>query len=170
MTKRMLVALLALAGLFVALYLTLYKAGFIGQLTCSIGSCETVNTSRWATFLGLLVAAWGVGFYVGALALSLASVQDRWVARNESHELEGEILHLDTRTFTASGAGGDAMTTTAAGQRLIELRFELPADPSLETELSATPPRYWELEVRGKRAGLDLDARFLVPVYARPAR
>ena len=75
----MLVALLALTGLFVALYLTLYKAGAIGQLTCSIGSCETVNTSRWSTLLGLPVAAWGLGFYIVALIVAIAGTQDRWV-------------------------------------------------------------------------------------------
>ena len=75
----MLVALLALTGLFVALYLTLYKTGFIGQITCSVGSCETVNTSRWSTLLGLPVAAWGLGFYLTALIVAIASTQDRWV-------------------------------------------------------------------------------------------
>ena len=79
MTKRMVVALLALVGLFVALYLTMYKTGMIGVITCSIGSCETVNTSRWSTLLGLPVAAWGLGFYITALAVAIASLQDRWV-------------------------------------------------------------------------------------------
>ena len=51
--KRMLVALVALAGVFVALYLTLYKLGYIGTLACAVGSCETVQTSKWATFLGI---------------------------------------------------------------------------------------------------------------------
>ena len=55
----MIVAALALAGIFISTYLTLYKLGMIGELTCSIGSCETVNTSRWSIFLGLPVAAWG---------------------------------------------------------------------------------------------------------------
>ncbi len=75
----MVVALLALVGLFVALYLTMYKTGMIGTITCSIGSCETVNTSRWSLLLGLPVAAWGLGFYVAALAVAIASLQDRWV-------------------------------------------------------------------------------------------
>ena len=75
----MVVALLALIGLFVALYLTLYKTGQIGVITCSIGSCETVNTSRWSTFLGLPVAAWGLGFYITTLAVAIAGLQDRWV-------------------------------------------------------------------------------------------
>ncbi len=71
-------AALALAGIFVALYLLLYKIGVVGNLSCSIGSCETVNLSRWAVFLGAPVAAWGVGFYVVMFALALASLQDRY--------------------------------------------------------------------------------------------
>jgi uncharacterized membrane protein len=75
----MLVALLALTGLFVALYLTLYKTGAIGEITCSLGSCETVNTSRWSTLLGLPVAAWGLGFYIVTLIVAIAGTQERWV-------------------------------------------------------------------------------------------
>jgi uncharacterized membrane protein len=74
----MLAALLALVGLFVAIYLTLYKIGVIGQLVCAAGSCETVQTSRWAIFLGAPVAAWGVGFYVVVLALAVAGTTERW--------------------------------------------------------------------------------------------
>ena len=79
MTKRMIVATLSLAGIFVALYLLLYKLGIVGNLSCSIGSCETVNLSKWATFLGAPVAAWGVGFYVVMFVLALVSLQDRYV-------------------------------------------------------------------------------------------
>ena len=78
MTRRMLTALIALVGLFVALYLTLYKVGVIGTLACGTGSCETVNLSRWSTFLGLPVAAWGAGYYAVVFALAFAGVQDRW--------------------------------------------------------------------------------------------
>lgn len=78
MTRRMLTALVALIGLFVALYLALYKAGVIGTLACGTGGCETVQLSRWATFLGLPVAAWGVGYYAAAFALAFAGVQERW--------------------------------------------------------------------------------------------
>ncbi|HEU4994348.1 MAG TPA: vitamin K epoxide reductase family protein [Gemmatimonadaceae bacterium] len=78
MTRRMLAAVVALVGLFVALYLALYKAGVIGTLACGTGSCETVQLSRWATFMGLPVAAWGAGYYAFILGLVLASLQDRW--------------------------------------------------------------------------------------------
>lgn len=71
----MTIALLALVGALVALYLTLFKVGVIGELVCNIGSCERVNTSRWATFLGLPVAAWGLATYVVLLVLALVSVQ-----------------------------------------------------------------------------------------------
>ncbi len=78
MTARMSAALLALVGVLVALYLTLYKVGIVGDLTCSVGSCETVNLSRFATFLGLPVAAWGVGFYALLLAVALVGLSARF--------------------------------------------------------------------------------------------
>jgi uncharacterized membrane protein len=78
MNKRMLVALVALAGVFVALYLTLYKLGYIGTLACAVGSCETVQTSKWATFLGFPVGGWGVAYYLGVLALALLGLTGRF--------------------------------------------------------------------------------------------
>ena len=74
----MAIAAIALLGIFVALYLALYKAGVIGKLACSVGSCETVQLSRWATFLGLPVAVWGVGFYVAVLVLALTGLQEQF--------------------------------------------------------------------------------------------
>ena len=44
-------------------------------------------------------------------------------------------------------------------------RFKLP--PGLPTTaLSEYPPRYWELELKVARPGVDYAATFLVPVYA----
>ena len=70
----MLAALVALAGMFVALYLTLYKLGYIGTLVCAVGSGEKVQTSKWATFLGFPVGGWGVAYYVAVFALSIAGL------------------------------------------------------------------------------------------------
>jgi uncharacterized membrane protein len=75
----MLAAVVALAGLFVALYLTLFKLGYIGNLVCAVGSCEVVQTSRWATMLGYPVAAWGVAYYLGVLAISLTGLASGFV-------------------------------------------------------------------------------------------
>ena len=52
MTRRMVIAVLSLCGIFIATYLTLYKLGYIGTLACGTGVCERVPTSRWAVFLG----------------------------------------------------------------------------------------------------------------------
>jgi len=74
----MIVAALALAGIFISIYLTLYKLGIIGELSCSIGSCETVNTSKWSRFLGLPVAAWGLLFYLDVFAVALIGTFERF--------------------------------------------------------------------------------------------
>ena len=71
-------ALVSLLGLLLGAYLTLYKIGVIGTLACNVGSCETVQMSKWATFLGLPVATWGVGFYLLMFALSIAGLQQRF--------------------------------------------------------------------------------------------
>ena len=73
----MIVAALALAGIFISLYLTLYKLGIIGELSCTIGSCETVNTSKWSRFLGFPVAAWGLLFYVEMFGLAAIGTIER---------------------------------------------------------------------------------------------
>ena len=73
-------ALISLLGLFLGAYLTLYKIGVIGTLACNVGSCETVQMSRWSTFLGLPVATWGLGFYLLMLVLSIAGLQERFEA------------------------------------------------------------------------------------------
>lgn len=82
---RMAIAVLALLGLLVAGYLTLFHLGYLGAIQCSIGGCLTVQASRFAYFLGYPVAAWGVGAYLAILAVALAGVQPRlagarWVA------------------------------------------------------------------------------------------
>jgi uncharacterized membrane protein len=93
MTKRMVIAVLALGGVFVSAYLTLYKLGYIGQLSCSIGSCETVQMSRWAKFLGLPVAAWGVAYYVAVLATAIAgTLSNLTESRRVSAVLLGEAV------------------------------------------------------------------------------
>ncbi len=81
--RRMTIAALALIGVFVALYLTMYKMGVIGHLACGFGSCERVNTSKWAIFAGAPVAAWGLGFYVATLVVAIAGTSPSLVHRRE---------------------------------------------------------------------------------------
>lgn len=81
--RRMAIAALALIGAFVAMYLALYKFGAIGHLACGLGSCERVNTSRWATFLGAPVAAWGFAFYAVTFVVALVGTSPAWSGRRE---------------------------------------------------------------------------------------
>lgn len=78
MTRRMLTAAVSLVGLFVAAFLAMYKSGYIGSLACGTGGCETVQLSKWSVFLGLPVAAWGVGYYALVFGLALAGTYQRW--------------------------------------------------------------------------------------------
>ena len=90
MSRRMNIAALALAGVGLATYLAMYKLGMIGTLACTVGQCETVNLSKWATLFGLPVAAWGVGFYLVVFLVALLGTTERFV--NEawvSHALLG---------------------------------------------------------------------------------
>ena len=75
-------ALLSLAGVFIALYLYLHKLGIIGQLACGTGGCETVQLSPYSRFLGIPVPLIGLGGYGTLLFLSLRALQQpddaRW--------------------------------------------------------------------------------------------
>ena len=84
--SRMVVAAVALIGVFVATYLLFYNLGLVGTLACGVGGgCETVQASPFAYFLGVPVAAWGLVGYVSILLVALAGSQprfaeERWVA------------------------------------------------------------------------------------------
>ena len=75
MRKRMTIAVLALVGLLMSVYLLLYTLGFYGELVCGTGACETVQTSEYADFLGFPVAGWGVAWYAAVFVLAFLSVQ-----------------------------------------------------------------------------------------------
>lgn len=75
--NRMAVALFALVGFFIALYLFLYKLGVFGALLCGAeGGCERVQASSYAVFLGVPVPLIGVLGYATIVAAALAGLQD----------------------------------------------------------------------------------------------
>lgn len=85
---------LALAGVFVSLYLLLYKLGFYGQLLCGGGgACQVVQASEYAELAGVPVAGLGVAWYAVVLVGGLARLQPgladaRWLRRG----LEGAAV------------------------------------------------------------------------------
>ena len=91
------IALLSLAGLFIAIYMYLYKIGKIGSLVCGTGGCETVQTSPESVFLGVEVALIGV---IGYAVLLLVAVAGTTPGRADAR---GPALHL---TVLSGGAVG----------------------------------------------------------------
>ena len=80
---RQTIAVLALVGFFVALYLWLHALGIGGPLKCGTGGCDTVQTSRWAVFLGMPVALYGVVGYVLILLTAIAGLRPVALAQRQ---------------------------------------------------------------------------------------
>ncbi len=77
MRSRQAIALLALVGLFVALYLWLHALGFGGgsPIKCGTGGCDTVQASPGAVLLGLPVAFYGVVGYLAVFVVALMALR-----------------------------------------------------------------------------------------------
>ena len=78
MTYRRAIALVSLTSCMVALYLALWKMGYMGKLGCAGGShgCEIVQGSRWGWFLGVDVALIGTVGYAAVVAVALAGTSE----------------------------------------------------------------------------------------------
>ena len=75
MRARQAIALLALVGLFVALYLWLHALGYGGPLKCGTGGCDTVQASQYAVLFGVPVAFFGVVGYLAILVVALIALR-----------------------------------------------------------------------------------------------
>jgi len=76
---RQVATLLALAGFMLSAYLLMQGFGWLGPLACGNSrACDTVQASRYASFLGLPVAAYGVAGYGSLMVVGLAGLQGRW--------------------------------------------------------------------------------------------
>ena len=82
MRYRQTIALLAIFGFFVAVYLWLHALGFGGAIKCGgSGGCEEVQTSQWAVILGLPVAFYGVVGYLTVLVVAIAALRPAALAQ-----------------------------------------------------------------------------------------
>lgn len=83
MRHRMTAAVLALCGLLLSAYLLLHRFGLVGELACGPGggACERVQASRYADFIGVPVAAYGVAGYLALLIVALVGLQPAWLER-----------------------------------------------------------------------------------------
>lgn len=73
--NRMAVALLALLGVLVSLYMLAYGLGLTGPVLCSVGDCEAVQSSEFSRIGGIPVSALGAGGYLLLLGVALLGLQ-----------------------------------------------------------------------------------------------
>jgi uncharacterized membrane protein len=73
--NRMAVAMLALLGLLVSLYMLAYALGFTGPVICGIGNCEAVQNSPYSRIGTFPIAGLGVLGYLALLFLSFLGLQ-----------------------------------------------------------------------------------------------
>lgn len=78
MSYRRAIALVSLASCMVALYLALWKMGFMGRMSCGISGrgCEYVQGSRYGWFMGVDVALIGTIGYATLVAVALAGTTE----------------------------------------------------------------------------------------------
>ena len=81
MRHRQAIALLALVGFCIALYLWLYKIGIIGRLQCGTGTCEYVQTSRYGALFGVPVAFYGMVGYAMIFTVAVTGLQPAFLDR-----------------------------------------------------------------------------------------
>jgi uncharacterized membrane protein len=74
----MAIGVLALVGLFVAIYLALYETGLSGSLVCPNTGCEEVNQSAYVTMFVIPIGVLGVIGYSLILAVTLG-----WTTRRQ---------------------------------------------------------------------------------------
>jgi uncharacterized membrane protein len=75
-TNRMLIAVLALIGVLISIYMSAYKLGVFGAIICGTsGGCEIVQNSPWSVFMGVPVPFIGLAGYAGMLALAIVGLQ-----------------------------------------------------------------------------------------------
>jgi len=108
--RRQAIALLALVGFCIALYLWFYKIGIIGKLQCGSGSCEYVQTSRYGALFGVAVAFYGVVGYALIFAVAIAGLQPSQIERR-----------WPTTTLALLSAGGFLFTLYLTGIELFVL-------------------------------------------------
>ncbi|MCC6928208.1 MAG: vitamin K epoxide reductase family protein [Gemmatimonadaceae bacterium] len=81
LTIRQVMAVAALLNAGVALYLHLWKLGFMGALACGAGhGCEMVQLSSWGWFLGVDVALIGAVGYTLILVVAILGTQERFAS------------------------------------------------------------------------------------------
>jgi uncharacterized membrane protein len=155
MRHRQAIALLALVGLFVAIYLWLHALGYGGPIKCGTGGCETVQASPYAWLFGIPVAFYGVVGYLAMLVVALIALRPaalpdpRWTTLLAALATGGVLftayltyLELFVIHAICRWCVGSAVIITAIWiVALAALRRPAPpTSPATRTDPAASPP------------------------------
>ena len=83
---------LALLGLAVSIYMTIFKLTNNSGMCIGNGGCETVNSSPYAEVYGIPVAGFGVGGYAMIAALLFMENRNKFLKQNETMIVFGLTL------------------------------------------------------------------------------
>lgn len=85
--------------------------------------------------------------------------ETRYRGRDRSTQVVFYLRYLEERTLNGASLprGGE-----------LALEWDLPPDKEFVSRLGERPAWYWELTARAETPGIDYEARFFLPVYARP--
>jgi uncharacterized membrane protein len=73
---------LAIVGLIVSIYMTVYKVSSNDALCLGSGDCSTVNASRYSEIYGFPVASVGIAGYFAILLIHWYENRDKFFKRN----------------------------------------------------------------------------------------
>jgi len=101
---------------------------------------------------------------IDELTITLRCVQEKFVSKGDGPRRTVTVVCYETYKKVIQMNAGQLLDLNGAD---IPVEFRLPMRET-STNLSATPPIYWEIEVNGKARGIGYDAIFLVPIYKTP--
>ena len=99
------------------------------------------------------------------LEITLRAVREEYEVTGTGDNRTERVVCYQTYGETRVFETPEDLQPTGGGRHLA-VDFDLPADGE-PTSLHSRPARFWELEIKGERRGLDLHSVFMLPVYAR---
>jgi hypothetical protein len=160
------IAIVGLFDFFFLVGIVLYVRMIIQHIKYGVSQ---LRFAKFPFFLGDTIDvefsnARGIGFY-DKLTFTLRCMQERYEMRGAGKNRGRRVIKYE---LYADEHVKEGPAEHRPGEVPMKLSFRLP-DGDFSTQLSNRPARYWELDVVAKTPGVDFEATFLLPVYARPS-